>query len=391
MKKKKTIIQFICYSPRIYSGFDKYNVVLADKLVGHGFLPVFVFSDSLEFVPSLKSDLEAVGAKIDFIPASGKKDIFIAIWKLYMKYKPSVVHVHFDEFIKFCTALFSLILGTAHFTSFHSSISLLSASDYKKEKGNLKRILLWIFYQVLIFCSNKIFTVSDAIKYQFLDFSVSHSKKVTKLYLGVDLKKNDKSKPELRTILGLPQDKILLCNISAFEYVKGLDIFCEAIYILKYKYKIQNFQFCHLGGLRVDNEYNQKYRDSIIELAKKLQIEDVVVWMGHRNDIGEIVSAFDIYVHPSRMEGLGVANMEACTQSLPIVGTNVGGIPEIVFDAENGFLFETENALQLAECIYKLILDKSLRERMGSASFYIVRENFSIEKQTDKLIDYYIG
>lgn len=390
-KNRKTILEFICYSPRIYSGFDRYNVILAKKLVEHGYLPIFVFSDSLEHVPAIKSDLEKVGAKIELIPGSGKKMILIAIWRLYKKYKPDVVHAHFEEFIQIGTALFSLILGSEHFTSFHSTISLLSASAYKKEKGNLKRISLWIFYRMLLFCSCKIFTVSEAIKNQFLNFSNSQSEKVNKLYLGVDLKKNDRSKTELRSSLGLAQDKILLCNISAFEHIKGLDIFCEAISLLKKNYRVQNFQFCHLGGLRADNELNRKYRESIYELANSLEIEDEVVWMGHRNDIGDIVSAFDIYVHPSRMEGLGVANMEAATQSLPIVGANVGGIPEIVIDGVNGFLFDSENAAQLAECIYKLIIDKSLRIKLGEASYQIVSENFNIEKQTDKLVEYYIG
>ncbi|MEI7503758.1 MAG: glycosyltransferase family 4 protein [Paludibacter sp.] len=386
---QKVIIQFINYSPRIYSGFDRYNLVLARKLVALGYLPVFVFTDSISLVPLIATDLEAIGAQIELIPTKGNKQLITAYWHLYTKYKPLVVHTHFVEFSKIATALFSLLFGSKHFTSFHSTISLLPATDYQKKKGLIKRVSLLFFYKLLLLCSNRIFTVSEAIKDQFLDFASSHSSKIQKLYLGVDLKKNEKTQTELRSYLQLPQDIVLLCNISAFEPIKGLDIMCKAVFILKNKYKVQNFKFCHLGGLRSEDNISKTYRDSIYALAKELDIENEINWLGHRNDIGDIVSAFDIYVHPSRMEGLGVANMEAATQSLPIVGTNVGGIPEIVLNGVNGYLFESENAEQLAECIFKLIKDKALREKMGEASYKIVSENFSIEKQTDALIDYY--
>lgn len=387
--KQKVVLEFINYSPRIYSGFDKYNLVLASKLVERGYLPVFVFSDSMDQVPAIADDLRAVGAKIELIPSGGKWNTTIAVFKLYIKHRPIVVHTHFVEFIKVLTAVFSALFGAKHYSSFHSTISLLSASEYQQKKGIFKRFSLFVFYRILLMCSTQILTVSEAIKQQFLDFAGTCSQKVKRLYLGVELKPVTQTKEEIRAGLKLPIDQLLLCNISAFEPIKGIDICCKAISILKYDYYITNFMFCHLGGLRTEEQSNIDYRNSIYHLAVELKIEDSICWLGHRNDITSIIGAFDIYVHPSRMEGLPVAIMEATTQSLPIIGTNVGGIPEIVMDGVNGYLFDSENATQLAEKMYLLINDIELRQATGKESLRIVSEHFEIKKQVERLIACY--
>ncbi|MDR1698482.1 MAG: glycosyltransferase family 4 protein [Prevotellaceae bacterium] len=224
-----------------------------------------------------------------------------------------------------------------------------------------------------------------------MDFAaIKRNNKVQKLYLGVEIRKNEHTKTELQQFLHLPQNKILLCNISAFEPVKGIDILCKAVAILKNNYKLTNFACCHLGGLRAENEKNRDYRQGIYDLCKELDIESEMIFLGHRNDIGKILSAFDVYVHPSRMEGLGLVNVEAGIQSLPLIGSNTGGIHEIIHNNENGFLFESENTEQLAEYLYKLIADEKLRKIMGTKSFEIVNKNFNIETQTEKLMEYYL-
>ena len=389
MQSKKTILQFLCYAPRIYSGFDKYILLLSKKIIAQGYLPVIIYADTIKNVPQIVEDFEAIGAKVELI-SSSKGIMLRNIWQLYTKYKPAIVHSHFVNLVKIVTVLFSIIFGARQYISFHSTISLIPSSEYKKKKGILKRYLLLVYFRYLYCFSKGIFTVSKAILNQFLDFAdKKKSNKVQKLYLGVEIIKNERTKMELREFLQLPQNKILLCNISAIEHIKGLDVLCEAIALLKTKYKLTNFACCHLGGLRADNEQSRIYRDSIYDLCEKMNIKDVMFWLGHRNDIGEILSAFDIYVHPSRMEGLGLVNVEAGIQSLPLVGSNVGGIPEVVQEGENGLLFDSDNAEQLAERLYKLINDEKLRAEMGQKSFEIVIENFSIETQTEKLINLY--
>ena len=98
----------------------------------------------------------------------------------------------------------------------------------------------------------------------------------------------------------------------------------------------------------------------------------------------------DIYCQPSRSEALPLAIMEAGMAGLPIVGSRVGGIPEIVFDDLNGFLFDNCNANQLAECLFRLITDPGLRIRMGKNSKEHMMKYFNIQTQAKAICNKYL-
>ena len=82
--------------------------------------------------------------------------------------------------------------------------------------------------------------------------------------------------------------------------------------------------------------------------------------------------------------------MEAALNSLPIVGTKVGGIPEIVFNNTNGYLIEMDNVDELAIHILKLIKSEETRLEMGANSQEIVSELFNQSIQVNKLINLYL-
>jgi glycosyltransferase involved in cell wall biosynthesis len=362
---------------------------LSKVLKSRGYNSVFVFSDIIEVQPII-DDLISESVIIEFITTKNKLTILRDIVKLFIKYKPAIVHAHFKNYIQLLTAVLSLIFGSRYFISFHTTISLLSLAEYRKKKGVLKIHLLKLYYRFLLFASKNVICISEAIKTQFCVFSGSDSAKIKCLYLGVNLQTNLKSKTQLRRLLSLPEDDFLLCNISAVEPIKGLEILIKAVDILKNKLNLKDFKFCHIGGLRVERTENILYRENLYKQVKELQLENEFLWLGHRNDISEILSAFDIYVHPSRMEGLPVAIMEACSQSLPVLGTRVGGIPEIIHHNINGYLISQESTEELAEILIKLIPNKQLQQRMGKESFKIFEERFNIKTQTKLLVDTYL-
>lgn len=88
----------------------------------------------------------------------------------------------------------------------------------------------------------------------------------------------------------------------------------------------------------------------------------------------ELLNQVDAFILPSYIEGLPISILEAMSYHLPIISTNVGGIPEIVKDGINGFLIEAGNKYQLKESIDKLIANKELREKMGDESAQMVKE-----------------
>lgn len=381
--KDRYILQFVCYSPQIYSGLDKFFVLITKKLHTRGVTPVFIYGETLEAVPQIRTDLENAGAIVETMPENGKWTIIKSIRGFYRKYHPQLVDVHFVPFVKIYTALLSRLYGVKHITHIHSLIADSSPAEYVLRKGIIKRILLGVNYALLNKCG-KVICVSKAIEKQYHEWAYGSKRNVKAMYLGTDLTPSKLTKQQAREKLGLPTKGVIITNISAIEYIKGIDLIIRAIAILKRKGI--NVVFAHIGGLRSDNQINQEYANSLRVLAKEEGVEDKIVWLGKRMDIQEILSAFDIYVHPSRSEGLGCALMEASVAEVPLIGSRVGGIPEVVVDGDNGFLVETENVEQLAKVLEQLSNNPELRSRLGNKAKEMVYNIFDMDNQTDKLI-----
>ena len=386
----KYILQFICYEPRIYSAFDVFCVSLANELSRNGKVAVFVYYGSLEFVPELEKDLINAGAIIKFMPNHGFIHKFGAIYKLYKKLNPIMSHAHFEKDIKLYSAICAKLQRVPHFIHFRSQI-YDDSIDYRKSKGVVKFWILRSYLYILFLLSTKIFFVSDYVKKQFCYFvdKMTRSNNLITLYNGITIKHYEENKSLIRMRLGLPQNKVIISNISAIEYIKGIDLIIKAIKKVKKEYNINNVLFCHIGGIRVQSQKLKEYHQSLLELVEELGLKDDVIFMGRRFDILEVLPAFDIYVQPSRMEGLGNATIEAASRKLPLIGSDAGGIPETIKHNESGYVFNSENVDELATYLYKLITDDSLRKIIGNKAYDTAREKFNVENQISELINFY--
>lgn len=125
-------------------------------------------------------------------------------------------------------------------------------------------------------------------------------------------------------------------------------------------------------------------------LIKKYGIEDMVHYLGWviGEDKVKALHKSDVYILPSYTEGLPISILEAMSYKLPIISTNVGGIPEIV-DSRNGFLISPGDKLALKECIDQLIASKELRVKMGEESFELSKAYFP-EKVEKALTSIYV-
>ena len=99
------------------------------------------------------------------------------------------------------------------------------------------------------------------------------------------------------------------------------------------------------------------------ELAAGL---DNLTFTGFVDNVGDYLGAFDIFILPSRREGIGSILFDAMDYSLPVVVTPVGGVPRIVLEGQNGFLIGVEKPDELVDRILRLRLDAGLREKMGA-------------------------
>jgi len=113
--------------------------------------------------------------------------------------------------------------------------------------------------------------------------------------------------------------------------------------------------------------------------VKRLELDRWVTFLGWRDDLGEILRNWDIFVQPSLTEGLGIAALEAMAAGLPVVASAVGGLPEIVEEGRTGWLVAAAAPELLADRIYRLTIDPELRASMGAAGRARVRQSFSSE------------
>ncbi|MGB1581318.1 MAG: glycosyltransferase family 4 protein [Nevskiales bacterium] len=100
-------------------------------------------------------------------------------------------------------------------------------------------------------------------------------------------------------------------------------------------------------------------------LKQKAQGLDNISFEGFTEQLGDYLAALDLFVYPSRFEGLGSVLLDAMQKGLPIVASDVGGIPEIVRDQHNGLLVPAGDAAALAGAIRKLYADAALRKRLA--------------------------
>ncbi|MGB7594814.1 MAG: glycosyltransferase, partial [Erysipelotrichaceae bacterium] len=118
-------------------------------------------------------------------------------------------------------------------------------------------------------------------------------------------------------------------------------------------------------------------------------LQEMIFFLGRRNDILAILSESDVFVFPTLHENLSNALLEAVAIGLPVVATKVGGNPEIILDGENGFLVTPYSSDELGSAICKIVKDPSLRQSMGEASLRIGQERFSQSKVYKKIDEVY--
>ena len=345
---KKYIFHCMCYSPKVYSGLDKFTLMLANKLAKDNYHNIFLFYDTLEDAPVYHEALIENGHTIVLLDSkSGTLKLLKEYLNCFLLYRPAIVHVHFTSAFKLLTCFLHLFYHFKLFISFHSTVNPYSSyKEYRKQKGFVKTILYTWYCRFVYRQSNAVICVSRAVEQQYR-----------------------------------------ICHISAFEYLKGIDIIIKATQILKEEYQINDFKVYLIGDDRRKDNYSKAMRS----FASELQIDNHIVWLGKRFDILEILPAFDVYIQPSRFEGLPVALMEASSAALPLIGTRIGGIPEIIIHKSNGFLIDNESASQLAYYLNELYRNKEYRRKMGARSKEKWNDSFNIEKQANKLYRIYIN
>jgi len=188
-----------------------------------------------------------------------------------------------------------------------------------------------------------------------------------------------KDKDFLRQEFGWGREDFLVGIVAALEDHKGHRYLLEATRILKDR--APNIKIVIVGKGSLEMELDQQ--------ARELHVEDLVFFLGFREDVPRLLASLNLFVLSSHMEGLGSSIMDAMASRLPVVATQVGGIPELVIHAETGLLVPPRNPEALAKAILRLYYDRPLGVRLGQRGFEVVHERFSAEAMACRIIDVY--
>lgn len=228
---------------------------------------------------------------------------------------------------------------------------------------------------------DKFVAISQAVKKVLVEDGISE-KKIEVVYSGVDWKRFENVRGDyLYSELNLDKSKKIVGIIAAFaKHHKDHQTFLEAAKLIKNQFPMVQFLLVGTG----------EQRSQIETVVESLSLNENVKLTGFRNDIPQILSILDIFVLSSFFEGLGSSILEAMASSLPVVATNVGGIPEIVEDGINGILVPPKDHQSLSQAILNLLKNEEKAKKMGQYGYHLTREKFSIEKmvrETKRIYD----
>ncbi len=164
--------------------------------------------------------------------------------------------------------------------------------------------------------------------------------------------------PVLRTELGLGAEAVVVGSVGVLRKEKGHAQLIEAMQPL-----LERYAGLHLVIVGGGSPALEKLRDHV----HALELDGRIHLLGNRGDVSALLPDFDVFVLATHTESAGMAFIEAGAAGLPVVGTRVGGVPEMMEEGVSGLLVPLFDVSALTAALDRLIGDPTLRVRMGSA------------------------
>lgn len=175
---------------------------------------------------------------------------------------------------------------------------------------------------------------------------------------------------EVRKEAGVGVDDLFLLSVGRLVYQKAHEVLVAAMPAVLKKFPNAKAGICGDGVLRPELEVQ----------IQSLGLSDSVKLLGRWDSVAKFLASADVFVLPSRWEGLPIALLEAMSAGLPVVATNVEGVDEVILEGENGLLVPVENTGALADAILQLLADPQRLRRMGAAAKARVLELYTADR-----------
>lgn len=265
-----------------------------------------------------------------------------AIIALIRRERPTLLHTHTTK----AGILGRIAGGVTRTKTIHTPHGHLFYGYFGKGKERL-----YVFLERMAArCCERIITISEDERREYRRRGIGNEEKVVTIYNGIDIRRFPGDKRKVRAELGIAQQVPIVGFVGRLEEVKGPHRFVEAAMEMGNTLPQAHFLMVGDGPMKE-------------ELMNKAKGNPHCHFMGHREDIPDVIAALDLLVIPSLNDGFNLAAVEAMASAKPIIATVVGGLPEVVGDG--GILVKSEDIKGLVQEAIQLINAPDLRKQIG--------------------------
>ena len=193
----------------------------------------------------------------------------------------------------------------------------------------------------------------------------------------VPLPIESRSRIEVRKEAGMEANDLVLVSVGRLVYQKAHEVLIACMPDVLKEFPNVKVLIFGEGPLRTDLQAQ----------IEKLDLSNSVKLPGKTDQIAQHLASADIFVMPSRWEGLPIALLEAMSAGLPSVATKVEGVDEVLLEGEHGLFVPVENPQALAQAILQLLRDPQARSRMGAAARLHISTKYTVDRMCEQYLE----
>jgi glycosyltransferase involved in cell wall biosynthesis len=227
------------------------------------------------------------------------------------------------------------------------------------------------------FC-DAVIAVSEADRRRMISVVGMPAKRVVLIANGIS-ERGPGDPRAIRRELGIPEQAPVLVQTAVLRPQKAIEVMLSAMTILRESHPDARLLVPGAGDSR-----------SLEATAARLGVADAVHFLGLRDDVNDILAGATVGVLSSDFEGSPLAVLEYMAAGLPVVATDVGGLPQMVEEGRTGFLVPRRDPAALAQRVRELLDDPDLAQRMGERGRALQQQEFSRGAMTARVEQLYV-
>ena len=228
--------------------------------------------------------------------------------------------------------------------------------------------------------------VSRAIQCNMLQQGFSLATRV--IYDGIPLpngasSKQDQNSTDIKQKIGIPANSIVIGIVGNIRHWKGQEYFVKAFLALGKKYG--NLYGLVIGGHGAEDSAYMKHLEC---LSRGSDTGKRLLYLGFRDDVSDLLRILDVFIHASiEPEPFGMVILEAMTNKVPVIATNIGGPVEILSNGECGLLVPPRNYRAIIDGVERYLNNKMFRDEMIERAYQRIQNEFDLRKTINFIND----